>query len=45
MEVTDPTVTGIAFSGLNQALVAVGTSTIDWAIGDHTITSITGYAQ
>ena len=95
LKVTDPTGTGIAFSGLNQALVAVGSGgsgsetwdderavdndggellglavpsfaglpgfpdkpefsdnsmdvgalTIDWAIGDHTLTAITGYAQ
>lgn len=95
LKVTDPTGTGIGFSGLNQALVAVGTGgngseswdheravdndggellglvappfadlpgfpdkaefsdnsmdvgtlTIDWAIGDHTLTAITGYAQ
>ncbi|WOJ91905.1 TonB-dependent receptor [Congregibacter variabilis] len=96
LSVSDPTGTGIAFGGLNSALVAVGsgtgigserfdderavdndggvvlgqvapdyaglpgfpdkpefsnnsmdlgTITMDWAIGDHTITSITGYAS
>ena len=95
IKVTDPTGTGIPFSGLNQALVAVGsggsgvekwdderavdndggevlglvapdyaglpgfpdkpefsdnsmdvgTLTIDWALGDHTLTAITGFAQ
>ncbi|MEM9397489.1 MAG: TonB-dependent receptor [Pseudomonadota bacterium] len=93
--VDDPTGTGIAFGGLNQALVAVGsggsgieqydderavdndggavlglvvpeyaglpgfpdkpefsnnemdlgTVTVDWALGDYTVTAITGYAQ
>lgn len=95
LKVNDPTGTGIAFGGLNQALVSVasggsglekwdderavdndggallglvvpeyaglpgfpdkpefsdnnmdvGTMTIDWAIGNHTLTAITGYAQ
>ena len=96
LSVSDPTGTGIAFGGLNSALVAVGsgtgngaerfdneravdndggivlgqvvpeyaglpgfpdkpefsnnemdlgTITIDWAVGDHTITAITGYAS
>lgn len=96
LSVSNPTGTGIAFGGLNSALVAVGsgtgigaerfdderavdndggvvlgqvapdyaglpgfpdkpefsnnsmdlgTITMDWAIGDHTITSITGYAS
>lgn len=96
LTVNDPTGTGVAFGGLNSALVAVGsgtgigaerfdderavdndggvvlgqvvpeyaglpgfpdkpefsnnemdlgTLTIDWAVGDHTVTSITGYAE
>ncbi len=96
LTVNDPVGTGVAFGGLNAALVAVasgtgvgteryddqravdndggvvlgqvlpeyaglpgfpdkdefsnnemdlGTLTIDWALGDHTLTSVTGYAQ
>ena len=95
LRITDPVGTGVGFSGLNQALVAigsggdgteqwdderavvndggavlglavpdyaglpgfpdkpefsdnsmdVGTLTIDWALGDHTLTAITGYAE